>query len=125
MSPKKDGSPKPSEIICQPLPWGVVTPMPQVKVKLMKFEKIKKGEEITLSPETRALLERRKAGCFLCRFILEDEARNGMLTEYPFDLDGKGQFPVQGKADHIKLEKNSSHGDSSAPQRGADAKTNG
>ena len=43
-------------------------------------------------------------GCFLCRLIVEDYEKHGMLTDYPNDSNGKGTFPYQGKANHIRLE---------------------
>jgi len=110
MSPNRDGTLKPEEIPCGCLPVGrddvgTYTPIPQVEVTLMKFEKPKKGEEICLSQETRDLLASRVNGCFLCRFILEDEKKHGKLTEYPFGLDGKGQFSVEAKVNHVSVEK--------------------
>lgn len=46
----------------------------------------------------------RSVGCFLCGWITEDFEKNGMLTDWPFDLNGKSQFPVHGKIAHIRLE---------------------
>lgn len=43
-------------------------------------------------------------GCFLCRLIVEDYDKHGTLTDYPNDSNGKGTFPRQGKADHVRLE---------------------
>lgn len=46
-------------------------------------------------------------GCFLCRWILGDLAKNGMMTAgYPeICVDGKPQFPLEGKVLHLMLEK--------------------
>lgn len=128
MSPNRDGTLKPEEISCQCLPTGredvgTYTPIPQVEVTLMKFEKPGKDEEIVLSQKTRDLLERRKEGCFLCRFVLEDEKKHGKLTSYPLDGEGKGQFPVSAKMIHVQLEQNSVYGDSAPPRSGGAAKT--
>jgi hypothetical protein len=84
----------------------------------MEFWLPKKDEELTLSPATKELLERREWGCFLCRLILEDHKANGKLTGYPFESDGKGSFPVNGKVMHIQLEQASSSGDSPPPPVG-------
>lgn len=45
-------------------------------------------------------------GCFLCRLILGDLAKNGSLTQgFPeICSDGKPNFPVEGKVAHLKLE---------------------
>lgn len=86
---------------------------------MIEFDKPKKGEEICLSQETRDLLASRVNGCFLCRFILEDEKKNGKLTGYPLDGEGKGIFPVEGKMIHVQLERMS--GSSAPPPRGGAA----
>jgi hypothetical protein len=63
------------------------------------------GEEIVLSDETKAIIETESTakGCFLCRFILEDFAKNGKLTGSPNDIFGKGTFPVESKIRHIEI----------------------
>lgn len=45
-------------------------------------------------------------GCFVCKWILGDLAKNGSLTAgYPeICTDGKPLFPAEGKAAHLKLE---------------------
>lgn len=43
-------------------------------------------------------------GCFLCKWILEDLAKNPKLTGYPTDANGASVFPRAGKIDHLKLE---------------------
>jgi hypothetical protein len=68
------------------------------------------AEVYDLSPETKAMLEKKKVnksgrGCFLCSLILKDVEKHDVLTDYPFDLTGKGQFPVKAKLDHVTLEK--------------------
>ncbi len=45
------------------------------------------------------------AGCFLCSWIVEDFEKNGKLSDYPYDSNGKGIFPYLGKVAHIRLEK--------------------
>ena len=54
--------------------------------------------------ETRALIESRAATCFLCKWIVEDARANGKLTDWPYDSNNKGQFPLEGKIVHVKLE---------------------
>jgi hypothetical protein len=68
------------------------------------------AEVYDLSPETKALLEKRKVnksgkGCMLCSLILKDIERHEVLTDYPFDSTNKGQFPVKAKLDHVTLER--------------------
>ncbi len=43
-------------------------------------------------------------GCFLCKWILEDIAKNGKLTGYPKDYGGQSIFPDSGKEKHLALE---------------------
>lgn len=66
-------------------------------------------DEIVLSRETKKFLKERAGtkdkGCFLCRLILEDFKLSKKLTDYPFESDAKGQFPVDAKLRHIELEK--------------------
>jgi hypothetical protein len=110
MSPKKGGS---AECGCAVSGATCGNGFPSVEVKVVELENIGKGDEITLSDETRKLLESRstrmekgeQVGCFLCRFILEDMQANGKLTAYPKDAEGKGAFPVEAKVRHITLEK--------------------
>ena len=52
----------------------------------------------------RAVAEVSKAGCFLCRLILEDLEVNGALTDYPWDFNEKTTFPRNGKLLHLELE---------------------
>lgn len=87
----------------------------------MEFWYPAKGEEIVLSPATKVLLERRANGCFLCRFILEDQEKHGKLTDYPFDFEQKGIFPLRGKCIHVQLEQASVYGDSAPPPTGGGA----
>lgn len=47
----------------------------------------------------------RRRLCFLCKWIYEDIQKNGELTDYPINFDGKGEFPVSGKLLHLELEK--------------------
>lgn len=49
--------------------------------------------------------DRHKNCCFMCRRIVDDFTANGKLTDAPFDLMGKGDFPRDSKEKHIKLEK--------------------
>ena len=124
MSPDRDGNLKPDEISCQCIPevgegQRPPQPMPRVEVEEMVFDKPAKGEEIYLSPETVAALKGRVDGCFLCRFILEDQEKNGKLTGYPLDGDGKGIFPVDAKMIHIQLEKRSSTQEEPGATKGA------
>lgn len=70
--------------------------------------------EYELSPETIALLKRRKMkrngeGCWLCGIILRDFEEHKTLTDYPKDHNNQGVFPVEGKLKHIELEKASNH----------------
>lgn len=44
------------------------------------------------------------AGCFLCKWIVEDFEKTGRLTDFPFDANDKGMFPIRGKIDHMRLE---------------------
>lgn len=60
-------------------------------------------EEIILSSETQAFLQKAEPGCPLCKWILEDFKLNGKLTDYPMMYDGKGNFPVKGKVAHVKV----------------------
>lgn len=63
----------------------------------------KKGarmEEIVLSDETQALVEKRaEAGCASCIYIASDFRKNGKLTDYP------GNYPVEAKIGHVQAEK--------------------
>jgi hypothetical protein len=55
--------------------------------------------DVELSEETKALLERRtKAGCVSCQYILDDWAKNNKLTDY-------GNYPPEAKINHIEAEK--------------------
>jgi hypothetical protein len=63
------------------------------------------GMEWRLEPVTEALLKRRSAGCFLCKWITDDFRRHGKLTGWPTSDTTGDQFPVSGKIAHIKLEK--------------------
>ena len=70
----------------------------------------KEEEVYELSDETKALLDKRKVnksgkGCFLCSLILKDVEKHGHLTGYPYDTVNAGQFPIPGKLEHIRLEK--------------------
>jgi hypothetical protein len=116
VSPKK-GEPKPDEAGCSCLPpFGDLgneplgyTPIPVVKVEEVFKSPVKEGklkdQEIVLSKKTEAILKSKESGCFLCRLILEDHAKNAKLTGYPADSFGKGMFPVESKVRHIELEK--------------------
>lgn len=75
------------------------------KVHFKNMAKIKEGEEVVLSPETAEMVRRNAEGCFLCRLIVEDHEANGKLTGHPKEVDGKGQFPVEAKMRHVKIEK--------------------
>lgn len=75
------------------------------KVHFKNLGKVKENEEITLSPETEAMVRAEAETCFLCRFIIEDHEANGKLTGHPKEVDGKGQFPVEAKMRHIKIVK--------------------
>lgn len=77
----------------------------KVKVPFKKMRKIMDGEEIVLSDETKAQVEAelKAKGCFLCRFILEDFAKNGKLTGWPNDIFEKGTFPIEAKIRHIEI----------------------
>ena len=59
--------------------------------------------------ERRALAAAEPAAstCFMCRWIQEDIRKNGKMTGYPLDFTGAGTFPVEGKVNHLVLEKNS------------------
>lgn len=57
-------------------------------------------DEITLSDETKALLERRSnEGCPCCIYILSDFKKHGKLTDYP------GNYPVEAKIEHVSSER--------------------
>lgn len=47
-----------------------------------------------------------QVGCFLCKWILEDLAKNGKLTDgHPAKCtDGSSQFPAESKKKHLVLE---------------------
>lgn len=77
----------------------------KVKVPFKKMRKIMDGEEIVLSDETKAQVEAEATlkNCFLCRFIIEDFAKNGKLTGHPNDIFEKGTFPVEAKIRHIEI----------------------
>jgi hypothetical protein len=47
-----------------------------------------------------------QVGCFLCKWILEDLAKNGKLTDgHPAKAtDGSSQFPAEGKKKHLVVE---------------------
>jgi hypothetical protein len=77
----------------------------RVKVPFKKMRKIMDGEEIILSDETKAIVEAEftAKNCFLCRFILEDFAKNGKLTGYPNDIFEKGTFPIEAKIRHVEI----------------------
>lgn len=79
----------------------------RVKVPFKKMKKVPEGEEIVLSDETIAMAENesKNKGCFLCKFILEDYAKNGKLTGHPNDIFEKGTFPVEAKIRHIEITK--------------------
>lgn len=47
---------------------------------------------------------RRAEACFLCKWIQEDLRINGKLTDYPYDYNDHGDFPVYGKIRHLELE---------------------
>ena len=49
----------------------------------------------------------RKDRCFLCKWISEDLAAHGKLTDYPKDFNGHGIFPIEGKERHLALESGS------------------
>ena len=86
---------------------------------MLEFPKIEKGEEIYLSKETEAILRNQVDKCFLCRFVLEDQAKHGKLTGYPFDYNGNGIFPIEGKVAHIQLERLSWENSSPRAEPGA------
>ena len=54
--------------------------------------------------QTKALIESRVGICFLCKWIVEDSKLNGKLTDWPLEAMGRGQFPLEGKIRHIRLE---------------------
>lgn len=57
-------------------------------------------EEIVLSEESKALIERRAGeGCVCCIYIASDFKKNGKLTDYP------GNYPVEAKIEHVSSEK--------------------
>lgn len=68
-----------------------------------KIQAAKRGgpmEEIVLSNETLAMVERRSSqGCVCCGYILSDFKVNGKLTDYP------GNYPVEAKVEHVSEEK--------------------
>ena len=66
--------------------------------------------EYELGETTRRLLEERsKAGCFLCRRILEALDERGVLRDWPVDTEraheGAVDFPVDGQRYHVLKEK--------------------
>ena len=72
-------------------------------MRILVYEARKKGgvmDEITLTEETKQLLERRgAAGCVCCVYITSDFKKNGKLTDYP------GNYPVEAKIEHVSAEK--------------------
>jgi hypothetical protein len=49
-------------------------------------------------------LDERAPVCFLCKWIAEDLRKNGRPTGWPNDFNGQGQFPTDGKLEHLKVE---------------------
>lgn len=64
----------------------------------------KKQREWIISELKRKVPNQDGVGCFLCKWIVEDLARGGPLTGWPFDSNGGAIFPRAGKIDHIRLE---------------------
>jgi len=52
----------------------------------------------------KAELQKRRDGCFLCRYIEDDLKRHGKFTGWPIDYVGHELFPVEGKLKHLKVE---------------------
>lgn len=50
--------------------------------------------------------EGEQVGCFLCKWALEDLAKNGKLTDVhpPKSIDGSSQFPAEAKKKHLIVE---------------------
>jgi hypothetical protein len=46
----------------------------------------------------------RSEACFLCKWIHQDLKLNKKLTGHPLAWSGDGEFPVEGKKKHLKLE---------------------
>jgi hypothetical protein len=67
-------------------------------------EKVKKQREWIVSELKKKIPDAHGVGCFLCKWIVEDLARGGPLTGYPFDANGAPIFPRGGKIEHIKHE---------------------
>lgn len=64
---------------------------------------------VSIGPEVLAMsiASARKDLCFLCKWISEDLAAHGKLTDYPKDFSGHGIFPIEGKERHLALESGS------------------
>lgn len=61
---------------------------------------------VVLRPETRAVVAKKaKAGCFMCRHILESITKENELRDWPPNVVGEEvQFPVAGQKFHIFCE---------------------
>lgn len=74
-----------------------------VVMRILVNEVRRKGgpmEEIVLSEETKAVLDKRAAdGCVSCAYITSDFQKNGKLTDYP------GNYPVEAKIAHVNAER--------------------
>lgn len=80
---------------------GRSLPSPVFRVLVMAGRKKEPMDtnDVELSVETKALLERRsKVGCVSCQYILDDWAKNNKLTDY-------GNYPPEAKINHIEAEK--------------------
>jgi hypothetical protein len=73
------------------------------KKDMIEGHKKKQREWITSELKKKAP-DKDGVGCFLCKWIVEDLARGGPLTGWPFDSNGGAIFPRSGKIDHIRLE---------------------
>jgi len=79
---------------------GSLIPKPLFRVLVASQRKENVVENITLSEETVALVQRReREGCTSCGYISGDFKINGKLTDYP------GNFPVEAKVSHLEAEK--------------------
>lgn len=78
---------------------GGMVPRPLFMALLKDPRKGGKMEEIVLSEETLALVEKRsKEGCVSCGYILIDFKTNNRLTD-------RDNFPVEAKVSHVSAEK--------------------